>query len=249
MKRIPFAALAAAALLAGCASMGMAPKPEDFQPAVASAVRTDGDRTMDSRRHPAQFLAFAHVQPGMKVLDVAAGGGYTTQLLALAVGPGGKVWAQTPNPNATLTKRLADQPQANIVVAKRAFDDPVPEDAAPLDLVTLVLNYHDITYLPVDRAKMNQRIFAALRPGGRLVVVDHVAATGADIGVGKTLHRIDPAIVVAEAKAAGFALEAEGDFLRNREDDHSKPSADMRENSDRFVLRFVKPEARSSGRY
>jgi predicted methyltransferase len=250
MKRIAMAALAAVSLMSGCASMpGGGPRTEDYQAAIASPVRTDADRTMDARRHPAQFLAFAQVKPGMKVLDVAAGGGYTTQLLALAVGSGGKVFAQAPNPNATITKRLADQPQANIVLAKRPFDDPVPEDAGALDLVTIVLNYHDITYLPVDRAKMNQRIFAALKPGGRLVVVDHAAAAGTGISAGKTLHRIEQSVVVEEARAAGFILDGEAPFLRNAEDTRLTPSGDMRENSDRFVLRFVKPEPKAAGRY
>jgi predicted methyltransferase len=250
MKRFALAALAAVSLMAGCATMpGSATKAEDYQAAVASPIRTDADRTMDARRHPAQLLAFAQVKPGMKVLDVAAGGGYTTQVLALAVGPEGKVWAQTPNPSATLAKRLADQPQANIIVAKRPFEDPVPEEAQALDLVTIVLNYHDFTYLPIDRAKMNQRIFAALKPGGSLVIVDHAAAAGTGISAGKTLHRIEQSVVVQEAQAAGFTLEAEAPFLRNADDTRLTPSGDMRENSDRFVLRFVKPAARSTGRY
>jgi predicted methyltransferase len=210
------------------------------QMVVASPVRTDQDRRMDTSRNPTAFIPFTQVKPGMQVLDVAAGGGYTSQLMALAVGPTGMVWAQRTQPGETITKRLADQPQANLVVVLRPFDDPVPEQAGKLDLVTLVNNYHDITYLPVDRAKMNANIYAALKAGGRYVVVDHSAKPGSDISSGKTLHRIDKAIVIAEVTRAGFVLEAEGDFLRDPADTMEVSSGDSKIPTDKFVLRFVK---------
>lgn len=230
--------------LGGC-STTLADDPriaaERSQKVIASPLRTDQDRRMDAARHPAEFIPFTQVKPGMQVLDVAAGGGYTSQLMALAVGPAGMVWAQREQPGAALTKRLADRPQANLVVVLRPFEDPVPEQAGKLDLVTLVLNYHDISYLPVDRARMNQRLFAALKPGGKYVVIDHSAKAGADISSGKTLHRIDQAIVVAEVRKAGFVLETEGDFLRDPADTREVSSGDAKIPTDRFALRFVKP--------
>jgi len=210
------------------------------QTVIASPVRTDQDRRMDASRNPAAFIPFTQVKPGMQVLDVAAGGGYTSQLMALAVGPTGMVYAQRTQPGETMTKRLADQAQANLVVVLRPFDDPVPEQAGKLDLVTLVNNYHDITYLAVDRAKMNANIYAALKAGGRYVVVDHSAKPGSDISSGKTLHRIDRAIVIAEVTKAGFVLEAEGDFLRDPADTMEVSSGDSKIPTDKFVLRFVK---------
>jgi predicted methyltransferase len=214
---------------------------ERIREIIASPIRTDQDRRMDATRHPAEFLQFAQVKPGMRVLDVSAGAGYTSQLLALAVGPAGTVWAQREQPGVTLTKRLGDHPQANLVPVLRPFDDPVPEQASKLDLVTLVLNYHDISYLPVDRARMNQRLFAALRPGGHFIVIDHAAKAGADISVGKTLHRIDEAIVLAEVRQAGFVLEAASDFLRDPADTRELSSGDSKVPTDKFALRFVKP--------
>lgn len=196
---------------------------------------------MDAERKPAEFLPFTEVKPGMHVLDVSAGAGYTSQLLALAVGPGGALWAQTPKPGATLTKRLADHPQANFVVVERPFEDPVPDQAGKLDLITLILNYHDITYLPVDRAKMNARLFSALAPGGHFVVIDHSSRSGKGISEGKTLHRIDEAVVLDEVRKAGFVLEAEGDFLRNPADTRDEPSSNPKVPTDKFALRFVKP--------
>jgi predicted methyltransferase len=196
---------------------------------------------MDASRNPAQFLPFTGVAPGMIALDVSAGAGYTTQLLALSVGPEGKVYAQRQQPGDALTKRLADRPQPNIVPVYQSFEDPVPADAPRLDLVTIVNNYHDIVYLPIDRAKMNQRLYAALKPGGRLVVVDHSAKPGTGTSVAKALHRIDEAVVVAEFTRVGFVLDAEGQFLRNPSDTRDISSGDGQVMTDKFVLRFVRP--------
>jgi predicted methyltransferase len=236
--------VALALLLAACAAQPPAePRmgAEQARAVVQNPIRTDRDRQMDASRKPVEFLAFAQVGPGMRVLDVSAGAGYTTQIMALAVGPAGKVWAQSPNPGQALAKRLADHPQANVVVSKRPFDDPVPDDATGLDVVTLVNNYHDISYLPVDRAQMNRKLFAALKPGGRYIVMDHSAAAGTGISAGKTLHRIDEATVREEVRQAGFVLDGEATFLRNPADMRDKPSTASEQASDKFLLRFVKP--------
>lgn len=242
----PFAWLACAAvlLLAACATTQTGDSQGDAQhydAVVASALRTASDRQMDAERKPVEFLPFAQVKRGMRVLDVSAGGGYTSQLLALAVGADGMLFAQTPRPGAALTKRLADHPQANFVVVERPFDDPVPEGTPPLDLITLILNYHDISYLPVDRARMNARLFAALKPGGRFVVIDHSSRAGKGISEGRTLHRIDEAVVLDEVRKAGFVLDAESDFLRNPADPRDEPSSRPKVPTDKFALRFVKP--------
>ena len=220
-------------IVAGCAAPGV-----DHHALVSDPIRTERDRGMDERRRPADLLGFAQVRPGMQVLDIAAGGGYTSQLLALAVGSSGRVWAQHPNPGAALKERAAN-PKSGITVVARPFDDPVPPEAGPLDLVTLILNYHDISYLPVDRDAMNRKIFAALKPGGRYVVVDHSALPGTGISGGRTLHRIEQAFLVAEIQRAGFVLDGEGSFMRNPADTRDKSS--NQPGSDKFVVRFVKP--------
>ena len=61
---------------------------------LRTAARVDGDRQADVRRKPAQLLAFAEVRTGMKVLDMETSAGYSAELLARAVGPTGKVYAQ-----------------------------------------------------------------------------------------------------------------------------------------------------------
>jgi len=239
----------AALVIAVLAAGGCSTMPSDSarvaaeynQRTIDSPIRTDQDRRMDAARHPAEFLPFTQVRPGMQVLDVSAGAGYTSQLLALAVGPTGRVFAQRQQPGEALTKRLNDHPQANLIAVIRPFDDPVPAEAPSLDLITLVLNYHDITYLPVDRAKMNQRLFAALKRGGHFIVIDHSAKPGSDISVGKTLHRIDEAVVRDEVRKAGFVIEAESDFLRDAADTREVSSGDAKIPTDKFSLRFVKP--------
>ena len=212
-----------------------------YQQVVASPIRTDDDRQVDTARKPVDFLKFVNVQPGMLVLDVATGRGYTTQLLALAVGSSGKVWAQADKLRPEITKRLAEHPRQNIIPVVQPYDDPVPADAPKLDLITIVLNYHDIAYMPVDRAKMNQRLFGALKPGGHLVVIDHSAKKGEGITVAKSLHRIDEAVVLNELKQAGFQLEQEGDFLHNMSDPREQAFFNMKMPTDSFALRFVKP--------
>src|SRR6516164_924842 len=118
----PFARVAILALagaLSGCATAPMEDKAAAgarYQSVIASPIRSEQDRRLDASRHPAEFLAFAQVKPGMQVLDVSAGAGYTSQLLALAVAPSGMLWAQAPKPGPTLLKRLDDHPQADLVV-------------------------------------------------------------------------------------------------------------------------------------
>ncbi len=242
-----FAGLALGALavsLGGCA----APEPNGteslinrYKQAIASPLRTDADRKEDARRMPLRFLQFAEVQPGMHVLDVSAGDGYTTQLIALVLGNSGAVWGQAPTLRPALQERLRLHPQGNMVIVERPFEDPVPADAPPFDLITLVYNYHDIAYLPVDRAKMNKRLFDALKRGGHLVLIDHAAQFGSGTRDTKTLHRIDEQLVVSELEQAGFRVEHESDTFRNPADPHTERIFDMAIPVDNFAVRFVKP--------
>ena len=214
---------------------------EIYRQAVASPIRTDDDRKADARRKPLEFLQFAGVRPGMRALDISAGGGYTTQLLALVVGSKGTVWAQGPREAQALQQRLSMHPQANIVPDVKPFDDPIPDNAPRLDLITLIMNYHDIAYMPVDRQKMNRRLFDALKRGGHLVILDHSAKPGSGISVARTLHRIEEKVVLDEERKAGFKLEQESNFMRNPADPRDKAFFNMTIPTDKFALRFVKP--------
>lgn len=222
-----------------------ATNPDDLQTlykqAIASPSRIDEDRAADAKRKPLEFLQFADVRPGMRVLDVAAGGGYTTQLLSLVVGNSGAVWAQSAELNDTLLKRKSSNPQTNINVVVLPYEDPVPFTATNLDLITIIMNYHDIAYMSVDRTKMNEHLFAALKPGGHLVVMDHSSKAGSGITDAKSLHRIEEKVVVDELQQAGFKLEKEGFFLKNPDDPRDQAFFKMAIPTDQFALRFVKP--------
>jgi predicted methyltransferase len=247
-KCLLFAVVAAAAL-AGCASM--APHAWEVTPEiraiVASPDRSDADRKTDERRKPEMMLAFAGVKPGMKVLEVGAGAGYSAELLARSVGPQGVVYAQN-SPDAIerfiknrFNERAAKPVMGNVVKLIRDFDDPVPSDVRGLDLATMLFEYHDTPAAGIDRAKMNRRIFDALKPGGHFVVADHSAKAGAGVSVSKTLHRIDEALVRQEVEAAGFKFVAAADFLRNPDDPRDATSSRSTVRVDEFVLKFVKP--------
>ena len=230
--------------LAGCQLAPTAPSALaalNLDAVIASPLRTDDDRKSDAGRRPAELLRFSQVAPGMRVLDIASGGGYTAALVALAVGPQGRVWAQIEKPRPGLERRLAEHPQPNLEALLRPFEDPFPAEAPRLDLITFVLSYHDIAYAPVDRAKMNRALFSALKPGGHLLLIDHAAKAGTGVADTRTLHRIDELTVRSEVEAAGFVLEAQSAFLRNPDDPREQGFYDMSMPADRFALRFVRP--------
>lgn len=234
-------ALSLAALLAPAAALADPATAPQYASIIASPLRTADDVKGDAKRKPAVFLAFAGVQPGMKVLDVAAGGGSTSQLLALAVGSTGEVWAQGQKASPGMEKRLAEHPQANLHPVLQSFDNPVPAGAPPLDLVTLIMNYHDIVNLPTDRAAMNKHIYDALKPGGHYIVIDNAAKAGSGLSATNTLHRIDEATLVEEVTKAGFAVEATSDYLRAPSDPREQPFFKMDgKPDDKFAIRFVK---------
>jgi predicted methyltransferase len=231
----------AIALASGCALLPGGGDAVDVEALLVSPLRSENDRVADARRKPAELISFAQVRRGMTVLDVSAGGGYTTQVMALAVGPQGKVWAQVQKPGAVLEKRLAQPGQTNIELIIRPFEDPFPASAPRVDLVTLVLSYHDIVNTPNDRMRMNRAMFAALKPGGRLVIMDHSGRPGTGLSETNTLHRIEEKALRAEVEAAGFVLEAQSDAWRNPADARDKHSGDAAATGDRFALRFVRP--------
>jgi predicted methyltransferase len=243
---IRFALAFSAVLLGGALPAGLPayaaeqPAASGYQAAIASPVRTDDDRKSDAKRKPAEFLAFAQVRPGMKALDVSSGGGATAALLAAAVGGKGEVWAQNAKPNDKLQARLgqAAVPKLHAVVAD--FGNPVPEGTPPLDLITINMSYHDIANTPADRAAMNKRLYAALKPGGSLVIIDNAAKKGSGLSATKTLHRIDEDTVVEEVTKAGFKLDARSDYLHVASDPREQPFFKMDTPDDKFALRFKK---------
>jgi predicted methyltransferase len=220
---------------------------QDYQAIVGSPDRSDADRQTDKRREPVKMLGFTGVKSGMKVFDMEAGAGYSTELLARAVGPGGVVYAQD---SAAVIERFvkdkfdirAQSPaMKNAVHVIRDFDDPIPPGVNGLDLITFFFAYHDVTYMPVDRAEMNRKMFAALKPSGLLIIADHSARPGDGITVAKTLHRIEESVLRGEIEAAGFKLVDEANFLRHPEDPRDAAVFRPQVPVDEFVLKYQKP--------
>jgi predicted methyltransferase len=218
---------------------------QDYAAIVAAPDRAEADRQTDQRRDPVKLLAFTGVKSGMTVLDMGAGGGYSTELMARAVGPGGKVYGQDYETSARAKERfearMKTDAMKNVVVLARPFDDPLPAEVTNLDLITFFFFYHDTTYMTVDRAVMNKKLLAALKPGGFLIVADHSAKAGAGVSVAKTLHRIEESTLKSEVEAAGFKLVDEGNWLRHPEDPRDERIFQPKVPVDEFVLKFQKP--------
>lgn len=236
---------------------------------VASPDRSEADRRNDVRRKPQEMLAFIGVRPGMVALDVSAAGGYTTELIARAVGPTGTVYGQSPprppmsrpaqpeggapmpamgaapprSSAMALAERAKNPNASNIVAVAQPFENPAPAERATngLDLVTLMFNYHDFGHMGVDRAAVNRAVFAALKPGGIYVIADHAGRPGTGISESGTLHRIEEAFLRQEVEQAGFKFAAEGNFMRNPADPRDRNTPEPPQPKDEFVLKFVKP--------
>ena len=209
--------------------------------AVADARRPDTDTVRDVLRKPAEMLVFAGVHPGEKIGEILPGGGYFTRLFSAAVGPGGHVYAiiapANPQRPPAVRALAADPSYANVTVIEGPLGSfATPE---PVDLVWTSQNYHDIA--DANRAAVNAAAFAALKPGGIYVVLDHSAVPGS--GPANSLHRMDEAVARAQIEAAGFVFVESSDVLRNPADDRGVTvfDGDTRGHTDQFILKYRKP--------
>jgi len=223
-----------------------------YEQIVAAADRIEADRKIDGSRKPAATLAFFDVKPGMRVADLGAGAGYTSELLARVVGPSGKLIAQDsptwdgPWLQKNWQERGARPAMANATHVVRAWEDPLPPGTQDLDAVYFVCAYHDVIAEKGDSNKLDKAVFAALKHGGVFVVIDNSAKDGTGGADAERLHRVDEQLVRDEVTRAGFKLATSGDFLRNpgdpRDWNADPGSKDPRARTqDRFVLKFVKP--------
>ena len=240
-------------------SLALAPAAASAAPAdVAAAISAPGRPAeavqLDAARRPAEILAFMGLERGDRALDLFTGTGYYAEIMGRAVGPAGSVLAWQPLNfhNEASRTRLAElhARTPNVaVLASPANLMSLPSGA--FDFAMIHLNYHD-TYW--ENARFNfprlepdaflRTLFDAMKPGGTVAVVDHVANPGGDTrAVVEALHRIDPATVRADFERAGFVFDGESDLLRNREDDHSKNvfDASLRGHTDRIAYRFRRP--------
>jgi predicted methyltransferase len=214
---------------------------QDYKAILANPERPEAERALDSVRKPEEMLKFYGVKPGDKVADLMASRGYYTVILSQIVGNKGVVYSANPAVRDETRERFKNPLYANVKLLEGGMGAVALPSDGSLDFVLINLDYHEVD--PADRASMNQRVFAALKPGGVYGVVDHSAQAGAGDSVRKTLHRIEKALAVKEATAAGFKLAKEGEMLKNPDDPHTESALkEQRGKSDRFVLRFEKPK-------
>jgi len=242
-----FSAIAApAASTEAMVPQAVPPAPDLAGSAMADGRRPEADRARDDLRQTRAMLEFSGLRPGMAVADIRPEEGFFTRLFSVMVGDQGRVYAFVPNQTAARENVFGDAlatDYPNVVrltgkLEEMAFD-------RPLDVVFMGEEYHDfvIPRFGVDVAAMNAAVFAALKPGGLYVILDHQAAEGAGVDVVGTLHRIEAAELRRQVEAAGFIFDGETAAVRNPSDDHTLSvfDAGIRGRTDRFVYRFRKP--------
>lgn len=227
-----------------------AARPTDLRALLADPSRPAEDRARDATRRPADVIEFLGIEPGMRVLDVMAAGGYYTEVLSRAVGPDGAVVAQNPDAmlqfhdganEKAISARLAGNRLPNVTRLNSNFD-AIDTDVGRFDAAITALNFHDVYNGSGQDAAvgMMRKIYSLLKPGGVFGVIDHVGVADAD---NESLHRAQKAQAVETAQAAGFVVEGDSNLLANPDDDHTKAVFDesIRGNTDRFLLKLRKP--------
>ena len=222
--------------------------------AFAKDDRPESDYEQHEIRKAREVLAFSGISKGMTVIDMEAGGGMYTEIFSKTVGADGRVYMQNPPlfdgfAGDAIKARVANGRLGNVEQMRTAFDDlPVADNS--VDVVTWLLGPHELWFYPDgvekgilgDPDKAFAEIARVLKMGGHFIALDHRAAPGSPAETGGTTHRIDQAIVVARAQAAGLQLVEESDVLANASDDYAKGVFDpaVRRKTDRFLLKFVK---------
>jgi predicted methyltransferase len=180
------------------------------------------------------------VDAGMTLLDVGAGGGWFTRVLAAATGSGGKVIAQF-GPRAL--QRENGQAQKDLAASlgnTEAFFGNVGElPANSVDAAVTALNMH---HMNAERAGPYLKdLFNVLKPGGRAAIIDHVGLADVD---NSQLHRMLPSDVRNWIQQAGLEIVTESDILRTTADDHRLSIDDPRlgRDVDQFLFVVRKPQ-------
>ncbi|HET9474300.1 MAG TPA: methyltransferase domain-containing protein [Steroidobacteraceae bacterium] len=222
--------------------------PSPVEKSIASPERTAADRERDLREKPAEVMAFAGVKPGMVVADIFAAGGYYTELLAGVVGPGGKVLAINNIPYATYAKddikaRFTEGRLGNVErrIVEASYMNIKP---ASVDLVVIVMAYHDAYWIDekegwpeINTDGFLESIHRMLKPGGKLLIIDHNAAAGTGREVAGKLHRLNEDWAKKSITSHGFVFEKSWDGLRNPKDQFDKMVYDaaVKGKTDRYV--------------
>lgn len=259
MRKVMISAAVAVTLVAGIPSMAQRGGGGLSVAAIGASVSEPGRpaaaRKLDAVRKPAEVLAFLGLRRGMVAADLISGTGYWAEIIARAVGPTGSVEAFEPvqfqaDAAGAFAHEGLKARNANLTLTRYPFEAFAGGEAR-FDFAIINDSYHDL-YWQSERYKIPRAepalflkaLFAAMKPGGIVGVIDHAANPGGDTrAVVDKLHRIDPATVKADFEAAGFRLVATSPMLARADDDHTKLIFDpaVRGKTDRFLFRFVRP--------
>ncbi len=220
--------------------------------ALASPTRLTSDLERDKRSHPAEILALLDLQSGDRVVDIFAGAGYYSEIIAQLVSPDGEVLLHNNKAYlAYVDKALEKRFEGRVVTGIKPHDrevDNLDLGESNLDAAMIVMSYHDLYHTAegwpaIDVPNFMGQIVRALKPGGRFLVVDHNAATGTGNSSSQELHRIEESFARTDIESYGLTFKASSDVLRNPNDDHSIVVFDpaIQGKTDRFVLVFEKP--------
>lgn len=245
--------IAAALMILVSVPLQAADVPANISAAVAAAERSDKDRERDLRDHPAELMTFAGIAPGMKIADVFGGGGYWTELMARAVGPEGHVQLVNNSPYFAFAgkdlktrfdgNRLPNADQITVETCNLKLGNKT------YDMIVIFMSYHDLYYVDekdgwpaIDDSGFLDQLYAALRPGGVLLIVDHAAAAGTGNTAAQNLHRIDEEFAKKDISSHGFKLKDTWNGYRNPSDDKTMLVFDpaVRGKTDRFTHLYIK---------
>lgn len=168
--------------------------PKPLRP-VAGIVsdQWSSEDTRERVGEAARVMQLLGIRPGMAVADIGAGSGYYTIRLSQRVGPAGRVFAEDIMPDylAGLQRRVAAEGLGNVTLALGEAHDPRLPPAS-VDVALLVHMYHEID----QPFGLLVNLLPALRPGGRVAILDADRAT--------SRHGTPPALLECELRAAGF---------------------------------------------
>lgn len=217
--------------------------PVHIRNAVESADRKPEDVARDAGRMPAEVLTLADLNEGDSIIELSAYGQYYSDILAAAIGPQGHLymydldtWAEFgAGESGSAFAAIHDNTSHELA----AFDETVfPEGA---DAAYNILSYHDLPAYGSETAGTNTRLFNALKPGGKYLIIDHLAEDGSGWRDADTIHRIDKSVIIEEVLAAGFELLIDSSLLAHPEDPRTAGVYELRGATDRAVLLFQKP--------
>ncbi|MCF6193633.1 MAG: methyltransferase domain-containing protein [Kangiellaceae bacterium] len=245
LVEIPMLKMSIIAFLSLASGLSLSADQYIYKKAISHPDRPSADRKQDESRKPLQILPFSKIVLGAKVLEIGAGGGYTTELVARVIGDEGHIYAETLSP-----KKISKDRLNNVTALRRhklyQLPDVLAENSVKsgdLDIAIVFFALHDIMMNSrIDSDDFLSNIYNSLKPGGYFIVLDNAGEPDSGLSMTRELHRIGENYVKEKIISAGFKFDASTHILRNADDDVSKSWRDIRGKQDRFAFRFVKPK-------